>query len=145
MRDEIYESITAATAEGEIELFHGYTYSAHPLACAAAIATQKIYRDEEIFERAGALAPYFLERVFALRTLPVVKDIRGYGLLAGIDLAPKERWGERGFAVLQRLYKAGLVVRMTGDTLILAPALIAEREQIDQICETVGNVLSSEH
>jgi beta-alanine--pyruvate transaminase len=145
VRDEIYESITAATAEGEIELFHGYTYSAHPLACAAAIATQTIFRDEEIFERAGALAPYFLERVFALRTLPIVQDIRGYGLLAGIDLAPAERWGERGFAVLQRLYAAGLVVRMTGDTLILAPALIAEREQIDQICEMVGKVLSSEH
>jgi beta-alanine--pyruvate transaminase len=143
VRDEIYERITASAPEGEIELFHGYTYSAHPLACAAAIATQTIFRDEGTFERAAALAPYFLERVFDLRDLPVVRDIRGFGLLAGLDLAPGERWGARGFAVLQRLFAEGLVVRMTGDTLILAPALIAEREHVDRICEIVRNVLRS--
>jgi beta-alanine--pyruvate transaminase len=143
VRDEIYESIISSAPEGEIELFHGYTYSAHPLACAAAIATQTIFRDEGTFERAAALAPYFLERVFDLEDLPVVRDIRGYGLLAGLDLAPAERWGERGFAVLQRLFAEGLVVRMTGDTLILAPALIAEREHVDRICQIVRNVLRS--
>ncbi|UCE85211.1 MAG: aspartate aminotransferase family protein [Deltaproteobacteria bacterium] len=141
VRDEIYDRIVSAPAEGEIELFHGYTYSAHPLACAAAIATQTIFRDEQIFERAAERAPYFLERVFALRDLPIVRDIRGFGLLAGIDLAPATRWGERGFAVLQRLFAAGLVVRMTGDTLILAPALVAEREHIDRICEIAREVL----
>jgi beta-alanine--pyruvate transaminase len=143
VRDGIYECITSSAADGEIDLFHGYTYSAHPLACAAAIATQTIFRDEAIFERAAKLASYFLERVFDLRTVPIVRDIRGFGLLAGIDLAPVERWGERGFAVLQRLYAAGLVVRMTGDTLILAPALVAEREQIDRICEIVDSTLRS--
>jgi beta-alanine--pyruvate transaminase len=141
VRDEIYERIVSSAGEGEIELFHGYTYSAHPLACAAALATQTIFRDERIFERAAELAPYFLERVFDLQDLPVVRDIRGYGLLAGIDLAPGERWGERGFAVLERLFAAGLIVRMTGDTLILAPALIAEREHVDRICEIVREVL----
>jgi beta-alanine--pyruvate transaminase len=143
VRDEIYRSITSSAADGEIELFHGYTYSAHPLACAAALATQTIYRDEGTFDRAAALSPYFLERVFALRDAPIVRDIRGYGLLAGLDLAADDRPGERGFAALQRLFSAGLVVRVTGDTLILAPALIAEREHVDQICETVRGVLSS--
>jgi beta-alanine--pyruvate transaminase len=141
--DEIYQSITSSAAEGEIELFHGYTYSAHPLACAAAIATQTIYREERVFERAAALAPYFQERVFELRDVPIVGDIRGYGLLAGLDLAPGGRPGERGFATLQRLFAAGLVVRVTGDTLILAPALVAEREHVDDICEIVRSVLSS--
>ena len=143
VRDEIYQCITATAAEGEIELFHGYTYSAHPLACAAALATQKIYREEGVFERAAALSPYFLERVFELRDLGIVEDIRGYGLLAGLDLAPRERPGEHGFAALQRLFAAGLVVRVTGDTLILAPALVAEHEHVDRICEIVRGVLGS--
>jgi beta-alanine--pyruvate transaminase len=143
VRNGIYESVTSAASEGEIELFHGYTYSAHPLACAAGIATQRIYRDEGTFERAAALAPHFQERVFSLRELPVVSDIRGYGLLAGIDLAPAEVWGERGFAALQALFASGLVVRVTGDTLILAPALIAEHEHVDQIGEIVARVLKT--
>jgi beta-alanine--pyruvate transaminase len=143
VRDEIYDCITSSAAEGDIELFHGYTYSAHPLACAAAIATQKIYRDEAVFERAAALAPYFQEQVFAMRELGIVRGLRGYGLLAGIDLAPGEEWGERGFAALQRLFAAGLVVRVTGDTIILAPALVAEREHVDRICEILSNVLST--
>jgi beta-alanine--pyruvate transaminase len=143
VREEIYECVTSSAAEGEIELFHGYTYSAHPLACAAAIATQTIYRDEGIFERAAALAPYFQEQVFALRDLGIVRDIRGYGMLAGLDLELDDRAGKRGFAALQRLFAAGLVVRVTGDTLILAPALIAEREHVDQICEIVRRVLAS--
>jgi beta-alanine--pyruvate transaminase len=143
VREEIYDCITASATEGEIELFHGYTYSAHPLACAAALATQTIYRDEAIFERAAALGPYFQERVFELRDVGIVRDIRGYGLLAGLDLDPGDRPGERGFAAIQRLFAAGLVVRVTGDTLILAPALIAEREHVDQICEIVRGALSS--
>ncbi len=143
VRDEIYEQVTSSAPDGEIELFHGYTYSAHPLACAAGIATQKLYREEGTFERAAALAPHFQERVFALRDLPVVADIRGFGLLAGIDLAPTGRSGERGFATLQRLFAAGLVVRVTGDTVILAPALVAEPEHIDRICEILQQELSS--
>ncbi|MHC4108194.1 MAG: omega-aminotransferase AptA [Planctomycetota bacterium] len=143
VRDEIYRRITASAAEGEIELFHGYTYSAHPLACAAALAAQTIYRDERIFERAAALAPYFLERVFELRDLSIVVDSRGYGLLAGLDLAPGSGPGERGFAALQRLFAAGVLLRVTGDTVILAPALIAEREHVDRICEILRSVLTS--
>jgi beta-alanine--pyruvate transaminase len=142
VRDSIHEAIIEAAPQGAIEFFHGYTYSAHPLACAAGIATQTIFRSEEIFERGAALAPYFLERVFDLRRISLIQDIRGYGLLAGIDLAPAESFGQRGYAALQRLFDAGLVVRVTGDSVILAPALIAEREHVDRICETLAAVLA---
>jgi beta-alanine--pyruvate transaminase len=143
VREGIYDQITGAADEGAIELFHGYTYSAHPLACAAGLATQRIFREQEIFARAAELAPYFQEQVFALRDLPVIRDIRGYGLLAGIDVEPAAAPGQRGSAMLRRLFEAGLVVRVTSDTLILAPALIAEREHVDHICETVREVLGS--
>ena len=141
-RSEIYKAITSAAPDDSIEFFHGYTYSAHPLACAAGLATQRIFREEGIFERAAELAPYFQERVFALADLPGVSDIRGYGLLAGIDLAPGERPGERGTTVLQRLFASGLVVRVTNDTIILAPALVSEREHIDQICDLLRTTLA---
>ena len=84
-----------------------------------------------------------LERVYDLRRNPIVRDIRGYGLLAGVELAPAEAFGQRGYAALQRIHAAGVVVRVTADTVILAPALIAEREQIDRICDTLGDVLSA--
>jgi beta-alanine--pyruvate transaminase len=141
--NRIYERITSASSEDAIEFFHGYTYSAHPLACAAGLATQRIYREEGIFERAARLAPYFQERVFALGDLPAVTDVRGFGLLAGIDLAPRSVPGERGTAVLRRLFAGGLVVRVTIDSVILAPALVAEREHVDRICDTLRQALQS--
>jgi len=141
--EDIYQAITASAPEDGIEFFHGYTYSAHPLACAAGLATQRIFREEGIFERSAKLAPYFLERIFDLRKIPVIRDIRGYGLLAGLDLAPAESLGERGYAALQGFFAAGLLVRVTADCVILAPALIAEREHIDRICDTLGDVLST--
>ena len=143
VRNEIYQRITSASPEDAIEFFHGYTYSAHPLACAAGLATQRIYREEGVFERAARLAPYFQERVFALRDLSIVSDVRGLGLLAGIDLAPESVPGERGSAVLRRLFAAGLVVRITADTVILAPALVAEREHVDRICDALRRALQS--
>jgi len=143
VREGIYEQITNTAEEGAIEFFHGYTYSGHPLACAAGIAAQKIYRDEQIFELAAGLAPQFQQRIFELRSVPIVSDIRGHGLLAGIDLAPGQTPGARGALALQRFFEAGLVVRMTADTLILAPALVAEPDQLDRICEIVAQVLSS--
>jgi beta-alanine--pyruvate transaminase len=141
VRNQIYERITAAAAEDAIEFFHGYTYSANPLACAVGLASLRIYREEGIFERAARLAPIFQERVFALRDLPIVEDIRGFGLLAGIDLAPTGTAGERGTALLRRLFAGGLVVRVTADTLILAPALVAEPEHLDFICDTLREAL----
>ena len=81
--------------EGAIDLFHGYTYSAHPLACAAASAVLDIYRDENLFERSAELSPYWEEGVHSLKGLPNVTDIRNLGLAAGIDLAPKRRRSAR--------------------------------------------------
>jgi len=144
VREGIYRTVTEAAPDGAIELFHGYTYSAHPAACAAGIATQRIYRQEDVFARGRALAPHFLDRVFALQALPQVADIRGHGLLAGIDLAPSEKPGARGFAVLQQAYEAGLVVRVTMDTVILAPALVAEPDHIDEICEKLQRVIAAQ-
>ncbi len=143
VRNDIYEQIVSSAPEGVIEFFHGYTYSAHPMACAAGIATQKIYREEGTFGRVPELARHFQERVFGLRKLPIVTDIRGYGLLAGIDIAPGDTPGARGALALQHFFDAGLVVRVTADTLILAPALVAEPDQLDRICEIVAQILSS--
>ncbi len=142
VRNGIYDQIVNSAPEGAIEFFHGYTYSAHPMACAAGIATQKIYREEGTFGRVPELARHFQERVFDLRKLPIVTDIRGYGLLAGIDLEAGETAGARGALALQRFFAAGLVVRITADTLILAPALVAEPEQLDRIFEIVAQVLT---
>ena len=143
VKDEIYDAVTEAVPEGGIELFHGYTYSAHPAACAAGIATQRIYREEAIFARAAALAPQFQERVFALQGSDRVVDIRGHGLLAGIDLAPAEKPGARGYAVLQAAFEAGLVLRVTMDTVILAPALIAEPDHLDEILDKLKAVIAA--
>ena len=88
VREDIYDTVVNAAPEGAIEFFHGYTYSAHPAACAAALATLDIYEKEGLFQRAAELAPYFLDAVFSLRDAPGITDIRGYGLIAGIDVAP---------------------------------------------------------
>jgi len=142
-RDEIYETLTEASPDGAIELFHGYTYSAHPVACAAGLATLDIYRDEDLFAQGKAKSPGFLERVFSLKDLPQVVDIRGFGLLAGIDLAPSERPGKRGYAVLNAAFHEGLVLRVTMDTIILSPALIAEDEHFDRIVEVLRKVIAA--
>ncbi len=140
IRDRI---VDAQPDPSQIELFHGYTYSAHPLACAAGIAAQRIYREEGVFERGEKLAPYFLERSFALRRHGLVQDIRGFGLLAGIDLAPAERFGARGTLLLRRLFEAGVVVRITGDTLILAPALVATQAHVDEMLGKIERQLGA--
>ncbi|MGH6934158.1 MAG: aminotransferase class III-fold pyridoxal phosphate-dependent enzyme [Dongiaceae bacterium] len=106
---KVYDTIVNAAPEGAIELFHGYTYSAHPAACAAGLATMEIYEREGLFERAAALSGYFLDSVFALSNLPIVTDIRGYGLIAGIDIAPMGgKPGMRGLDATKRLWNAGL-------------------------------------
>ncbi len=143
VRDEIYNAIVEATPEGGIEFFHGYTYSAHPVACAAGIATQKIYRDEGLFDRSAEMAPHFLEQVQSLADHDLVTDIRGFGLLAGIDLeASSEGVGKRGYACIKKCFEKGMVLRATMDTLILSPPLVIEEEQIDQIFNIIRDVLA---
>ncbi len=129
--------------QGGIELFHGYTWSAHPVACAAALASLRIYRDEDLFARAAALSAPFLERLASLRRFPIVQDIRGFGLLGAIDLAPAETMGARGFGALKALYKAGAVVRVTNDTIILAPPFVMTAQDLDEVFEKLTGVLQA--
>ncbi|MGU3536446.1 aminotransferase class III-fold pyridoxal phosphate-dependent enzyme [Methylobacterium sp. A54F] len=122
-----------------IELFHGYTYSGHPLACAAALATLDLYRDEDLFGRARSLEPAFAEAVMSLRGLPNVLDIRTVGLAAAIDLAPMpEAPGLRGFRAMEHAFEAGLVLRVGADTLALTPPLIVSEAQVGEIVDRVG-------
>ncbi|MDR7898302.1 aspartate aminotransferase family protein [Thermosynechococcus sp. JY1334] len=141
VRDEIYDTFMQGPA-GQIEFFHGYTYSGHPLACAAALATLEIYEKEALFERAASLAPYWQEAIHSLRGLPHVIDIRNLGLVAGIELAPREgQGGARGYDALCRAFEAGLLIRVTGDIIALSPPLIVERSHIDQMVDILSRVL----
>lgn len=120
--------------ENMIELFHGYTYSAHALACAAGIATLDLYRDEGIFENAKALAPYWEEAAHSLKGVKNVIDIRNIGIMAGIEMAPREDGvGKRGYDIFVKAYEKGLMCRLTGDTIALSPPLILKKQHIDDI------------
>lgn len=128
---------------GTIELFHGYTYSGHPLACAAALATLDIYRDEDLFGRARRLEPSFGEAVMSLKDHPGVLDIRTVGLAAAIDLAPRpDAPGARAYAAMVAGFEDfDIVVRAAGDTLALTPPLIVSADQIGEIVDKVGRVI----
>ena len=142
VKDEIYETVVNASPRDVVELAHGYTYSAHPAACAAAIATLEIYERENLFERARKISEYFLDSVFALQNLAAVTDIRGYGMLAGFDVAPEGTVGIRGNRLQKRLFDAGLHIKTTGDAGIIAPPLTIEKEQIDEMCEILKQELN---
>jgi len=142
-RDGLYQTFMDSAAENAIELFHGYTYSGHPLACAAGLATLDLYRDEGLFERAAELEPHFEEAAHSLRGSPHVVDIRNLGLVAGIELAPiPGKPGARGFDAFVKCYEAGLLTRVTGDILAVSPPLIIENRQIDELFGKIGEVLN---
>jgi len=131
--DEFYDTVVNAAPENAVELFHGYTFSGHPTACAAGLAALEIYEKENLFERAAELSPYFLDQVYSLQDLNAVTDIRGYGLIAGFDVAMGDAPGQRGTQLQKDLFWSGLHVKFTGDTGIIAPPFVAEKEHIDQI------------
>ncbi len=138
---EIYDTFMQGPP-GAIELFHGYTYSAHPIACAAGLAAQKIYRGEGLFERAKAMAPYWADAVHALKGRKNVVDLRAYGLVAGIELAPRAGApGARGYDAMVAAFNAGLLVRITGDTIAMSPPLVIERKDVDRIFETLAGII----
>ena len=141
--ERVHDTVMGAAQEGAIEFFHGYTYSGHPAACAAGLATLDIYRDEGLFERARALAPYFQEAMFSLRDAPHVTDIRGYGMLAAFDVASDGVPGHRGHVLQKKLFDNGLNLKTTGDCALLAPPLIAERAHIDVIVDILRKTVSS--
>ncbi len=141
--DRIHDTVMAAAQEGAIEFFHGYTYSGHPAACAAGLATLDIYRDEGLFERAQELAPYFQQAVFSLRGTPHITDIRGYGMLAAFDLESDGVPGRRGHLLQKKLFDNGLNLKTTGDCALIAPPLIAEKDHIDVIADTLRKTVSA--
>jgi beta-alanine--pyruvate transaminase len=143
-REPIYDAFMHGP-EHTIELFHGYTYSAHPLACAAGLAALDLYRDEHLFERSRKLEPMFADAAMSLKGLPGVLDIRTVGIAAGIDLASRpDAAGERGYEAMERAFHdEDLVIRITGDTLAIAPPLIVSETQIGEIFEKVARVIKA--
>jgi beta-alanine--pyruvate transaminase len=128
--------------ENAIELFHGYTYSAHPAACAAGLAVQDIYEREGLLTRAAKMAKQFEEAVHSLRGQPNVIDIRNIGLVAGIELAPRAGApGARAYEIFVRAFEKGILIRTTGDTIALSPPLIVEPAHIDELVTTLGQLI----
>ena len=143
-REGIYDAFMRGP-EHVAELFHGYTYSAHPLACAAGLATLELYRDEGLFERAKKLEPVWADAAMGLKGLPGVLDIRTVGLTAGIDLASRpDAVGKRAYdAMVCGFQDEGIVIRITGETIALTPPLIVSEAQIGEIFEKVARVIEA--
>jgi beta-alanine--pyruvate transaminase len=132
-------------APAGIELFHGYTYSGHPLAAAAAIATMELHRAEDLPGRALAIEPYWQEAAHSLRSAPNVIDIRDCGLIAGIELAPRAgKPGQRAMEVFRRCFDEGVLIRVTGDIIALSPPLIVEKPQVDRMIGTLETAIRAE-
>lgn len=130
--------------ENAIELFHGYTYSGHPVACAAGLAALDIYEQEALFTRAADISDYWEDAAHSLKGLPWVKDIRNQGLIAGIELESLPgQPAERAFQVFLSCFEKGLLIRTTGDVIALSPPLIIEKAEIDQLFSTLAEVLKS--
>ncbi|WP_439599289.1 aspartate aminotransferase family protein [Falsiroseomonas sp.] len=139
--NEIYATIVDGVPSG-IELFHGYTYSGHPLASAAAIATLELHRAEDLPGRARAMEPYFEEAAHAMRGTPGVIDVRNMGLIAGIELEPRAgKPGARAMEVFRNCFDSGVLVRVTGDIVALSPPLIMERPHVDRIFGTLSEAI----
>ena len=134
-KDEIYEAVMEGSPKGTIELFHGYTYSGIPVSVAAGLAVQDIFEKDDIFNRAKNLSPYFQEGLMSLKDIDVVDNIRGYGMMGGIDIKMHKKPGAAGFTCFKHCYEAGVNFKATGDCLIIAPMFICEKKHIDEIIE----------
>ena len=140
--DAIYQAMMDG-ADAAIELFHGYTYSAHPLACAAGMATLEVYQEEGLFQRALEMEPYWRAAVHSLKDARHVIDIRDFGLIAGIELEPRPGAPTaRAMAAFETAFDQGLLIRVTGDIIALSPPLIIEKAQVDRVVETIRGVLA---
>jgi beta-alanine--pyruvate transaminase len=138
---KVYDAVTTGP-ENAIELFHGYTYSAHPVACAAALATLDVYAKEGLLTRAASLAEEWENAVHSLRGLPHVIDVRNYGLIGAVELEARAgKPGARGFEVFLKCFERGVMVRQTGDTIAMSPPLIIESKQIARMVEILGAVI----
>ena len=143
VKKEIYDAFMQGP-EAAIELYHGYTYSGHPLAAAAAIATQDLFKAEGLFQRVAELAPYWEQGAHSLKGLPHVIDIRNIGLVVGIELEPMPgKPTARATEAFLQAYQKGVLIRTTGDTIALSPPFIIQKGQIDQLFETVREILKT--
>ena len=142
-KEEIYNTIVDNAPKGAIELFHGYTYSAIPVAVAAGLAIQDIIEKEDIFNRVKELVPYYQKAIFSLRDLDVVENIRGYGLMAGVDMKMDQKPGKAGFTCYKHCYEVGVNFKATGDCLIIAPMFISEKKHIDEIIDKLRTGISN--
>ena len=141
--NKIYDTFMSESPGG-IELFHGYTYTAHPLACAAAMATLQVYEEESLFQRAADLSPHLEDAIHSLKDLPNVIDIRNIGLVGAIELAPRDGApGARGMEACIKAYEAGLMVRVSGDVIALSPPFIVEQSQIDEMMDILSKVIKT--
>jgi beta-alanine--pyruvate transaminase len=143
VKKEVYDAFMTGP-DTAIEFYHGYTYSGHPLASAAAVATLDLFKQEGLIQRAAELAPYWEQGAHSLRGLPHVIDIRTVGLVAGIELEPiAGKPTVRAFEAFVRAYNKGVLIRTTGDTIAMSPPLIIQKAQIDQLFDTVREILST--
>src|SRR6188472_2106352 len=144
VRDHIHDAFMSGP-DHAIEFFHGYTYSAHPLACAAGLAALELYRDEELFARSKKMEPLWYDAAMSLKGLPKVLDIRCVGLTAGIDLASRpDGVGKRGYEAMERgFHDEGIMFRIVGDSIAVTPPLIVSESQIGEIFEKVGSVIKA--
>jgi len=141
MKESLYQ-VFMTGPENAIEMPHGYTYSAHPVACAAGLGTLKVYEAEGLLTRVGELEKYWEDAAHSLRDCPNVIDIRNLGLIAAIELAPRDgKVGARGMEAHLKAFEKGTYMRVTGDTIALAPPLIIQKSEIDQLFGAVREVL----
>lgn len=144
VRNGVYDAIVNGMPAG-IEFFHGYTYSGHPLAAAAAIATLELHKTEDLPGRARAMEPYWEDAVHSLKSAPNVIDIRNFGLIGGIELSSRPgKPGTRAMDVFRRCFDKGVLVRVTGDIVALSPPLIVENAHVDRLIGTLDEAIRAE-
>ena len=143
VRDEIYDTVVDAAPDGAVEFFHGYTYSGNPASCAAGLATLDIYENDGLFDKSAAMSEYFLDMIYDMQDLDKVTDIRGYGMLAGIDISTGEAPGIAGTRAMKKIFASGLHVKFTGDCALVAPPFIAQKSDIDEIGGILRDVLAN--
>ena len=142
-RKGIYDTFMQGP-ESTIELFHGYTYSAHPVACAAGLAALDIYEKEKLLTRAHELSSYWEQAAHSLKDSPHVIDVRNLGFIAGVELAPRSgAVGARGFEIFRKMFEQGCLARVTGDTIALSPPLIIQKSEIDTLFGTLRDILKT--
>jgi beta-alanine--pyruvate transaminase len=144
VKDSIYETFTGQKGPG-VEFFHGYTYSGHPLACAAAIAALDTYDEERLFEKPKSLGKHFEDGIHSLKALPNVVDCRNLGLIGAVELAPRPgvAYGSRAFDVFEKCWDKGVFVRPVGESLAFCPPLIAEKKHLEEMFGVVAEVLKT--